>query len=689
MREYDLPQSRDRHPRRPEGAESPSAPAARAGPRTRAGLLALQRTAGNRAVSRMLAAGGGKAGPGKGGDRAGGAAGGTGLPTELQARMEEAFDADFSGVRVHRDSAHADTLGVRAYTRGEEIHLASEHYRPETESGQALIGHELAHVVQQRQGRVGVTGQARGHEFNDDHGLESEAETLGRRAARGESARVGDGTRSGATTGAPALQASGIELLKAKDPAPADTSPVPDWQTLKGRAAAPNAVDVHHILKTYQQLSDGWKSGLGQAQQSLANKYATAQGAPDTVVAYGGTVSWNGMQRGRQMTATMLSMKGGAGSDATTGAYAGLGSAVEGHLLNAYLHGPASFENLAPFSQTLNKKHLKEIEDPLKRMIYNQNRFFAYQVVVQDGASTVDGGFYPAGIQCHVVELAADGTPKAGGYQRNIQINQAGAVTAIGTNTAGATASPGPLSFGADLGLNGADAQLAKLWNDLSLPWKGSYGAVVAEVLETAYAAVRRYQASQGETGNRLLALPQTEVEFETGSIRNVDDEDEEIGTKMLARPLTLRPPASGQTGSVPVEPWGGVIAGHLLNHHLHGPGLSHNLVPMTASLNQRFEREVESRVKSLVLTGGQVLSFEVEMGGDLIDLAGLEDVPGTLRYTVREYRPRPGAGRDRENFQNWVLGRTLFSGSLPNHSGRSGDDDDYGHRDKRRRTGD
>src|SRR5258706_196915 len=59
-------------------------------------------------------------------------------------------------------------------------------YQPNSEAGQALIGHELAHVVQQRGGRVSASGQGKGAPIVDDHALEREADEQGAKAARGE-----------------------------------------------------------------------------------------------------------------------------------------------------------------------------------------------------------------------------------------------------------------------------------------------------------------------------------------------------------------------------------------------------------------------------------------------------------------------------------------------------------------------
>jgi hypothetical protein len=110
-------------------------------------------------------------------------AGDTGMPVAVQAKMERAFDADFSDVRIHANSQQAVDLGALAFAQGTEIHFAPGQYQPESHAGQEVLGHELAHVVQQRQGRAGITRQAKGLPLNDDRGLEAEADSLGRQAA--------------------------------------------------------------------------------------------------------------------------------------------------------------------------------------------------------------------------------------------------------------------------------------------------------------------------------------------------------------------------------------------------------------------------------------------------------------------------------------------------------------------------
>ncbi len=104
----------------------------------------------------------------------------------VMQKMENAFGADFSTVQLHPDSSEATAADSLAFTQGEQIHFAPGQFRPETQSGQQLLGHELAHVVQQRKGDVPVTREHNGFAINDDPALEQEADVLGNKAAAGQ-----------------------------------------------------------------------------------------------------------------------------------------------------------------------------------------------------------------------------------------------------------------------------------------------------------------------------------------------------------------------------------------------------------------------------------------------------------------------------------------------------------------------
>ena len=91
------------------------------------------------------------------------AQGGTPLPEGVRAFMEPRFGADFSGVRIHTGRAAAESaaaVNARAYTVGEDVVFAHGAYVPEGVSGRRLIAHELAHVLQQRNGSPGLQRDA-------------------------------------------------------------------------------------------------------------------------------------------------------------------------------------------------------------------------------------------------------------------------------------------------------------------------------------------------------------------------------------------------------------------------------------------------------------------------------------------------------------------------------------------------
>jgi uncharacterized protein DUF4157 len=108
----------------------------------------------------------------------------TNLPDELKSGMESSFNQDFSHVRVHANSSKAPEVGALAYTQGSDVHFAPGQFSPGTASGRRLIGHELAHVVQQGQGRVSPTTEISGMPVNDNPSLEKEADILGSKAVQ-------------------------------------------------------------------------------------------------------------------------------------------------------------------------------------------------------------------------------------------------------------------------------------------------------------------------------------------------------------------------------------------------------------------------------------------------------------------------------------------------------------------------
>ena len=103
--------------------------------------------------------------------------------------MERSFGADFSARARSRGRGGGGDGCARRSRSATDLHFAPGQYDPSSQQGQELLGHELAHVVQQRGGAV-QGPQGRGAELAGSAGLEREADTAGARAARGESAQV-------------------------------------------------------------------------------------------------------------------------------------------------------------------------------------------------------------------------------------------------------------------------------------------------------------------------------------------------------------------------------------------------------------------------------------------------------------------------------------------------------------------
>lgn len=112
---------------------------------------------------------------------------GVSLPEPVRLRAESLFRTDFQEVRIHHGQSAvraANRLGARAFTVGNNIYFGSGWYQPTADSGLRLLGHELAHVVQQRSGL-----SESGLRANTDP-YEVEAEFAGAAFIHGESVQV-------------------------------------------------------------------------------------------------------------------------------------------------------------------------------------------------------------------------------------------------------------------------------------------------------------------------------------------------------------------------------------------------------------------------------------------------------------------------------------------------------------------
>jgi hypothetical protein len=111
-----------------------------------------------------------------------------------RSRMESAFGAHFSGVRIHTDDVAdgvARDYGAHAFAVGHHIAFGAGKYRPGTPIGDALLAHELAHTIQQRDVPESVAG------LSWEGGEESPLEMDANRAALGAMKRLYPGYTQG------------------------------------------------------------------------------------------------------------------------------------------------------------------------------------------------------------------------------------------------------------------------------------------------------------------------------------------------------------------------------------------------------------------------------------------------------------------------------------------------------------
>ena len=101
------------------------------------------------------------------------------LPEAMRAKMENAFGADFSNLNIYESEKVAEG-GAKAVTQGNTIAFAPGEFNVYSPSSEALLGHELSHVVSQ------ARGESRGNGLLTDSYLEAKADREGVMAAAGQ-----------------------------------------------------------------------------------------------------------------------------------------------------------------------------------------------------------------------------------------------------------------------------------------------------------------------------------------------------------------------------------------------------------------------------------------------------------------------------------------------------------------------
>jgi hypothetical protein len=110
------------------------------------------------------------------------------LDHDVRAAFEHRFGHDFSRIRVHADGAAAEaarSVAAEAFAVGRHVVFAAGRYAPHTEEGRRLLGHELAHTVQQGQAEAPEPAGLRVSEPGDaaEHAADQAAAGIGQPGA--------------------------------------------------------------------------------------------------------------------------------------------------------------------------------------------------------------------------------------------------------------------------------------------------------------------------------------------------------------------------------------------------------------------------------------------------------------------------------------------------------------------------
>jgi hypothetical protein len=149
------------------------------------------------------------------------------LDPQVRSTLEPRFGHDFSNVQIHTDEGaarSADAVQAHAYTVGSHIVFNAGQYAPQSEGGQQLIAHELAHVVQQSSGAANAPMADSMVVSEPGDAFEQEADTAAEAVLAGENVNLGNGS------GNPDLQR---EPKKEEEPQPAPSEMPAEEEEMK------------------------------------------------------------------------------------------------------------------------------------------------------------------------------------------------------------------------------------------------------------------------------------------------------------------------------------------------------------------------------------------------------------------------------------------------------------------------
>ena len=175
---------------------------------------------------------------------------GESLDASTAARMGDTFGESFAHVRIHTDAnaaRMADDRDATAFTIGSHVAFSSGAYAPGSVAGDALVAHELAHVVQQ--GGAGPAEHAvQRKRGDDDTAAESHADDVARGAVE---SLHGGGEKKGVLRSLKDAFKTDLSLKRCPRTAPAPTA-------LPSGSLTPGGTPTHTTgaqLDTYMSAS--------------------------------------------------------------------------------------------------------------------------------------------------------------------------------------------------------------------------------------------------------------------------------------------------------------------------------------------------------------------------------------------------------------------------------------------------
>jgi hypothetical protein len=353
MRAHEKPQPVDvKKPGRAPG-RTPAPAGAAAGSVSPQALVALQRTAGNAAIVQMLR----QAGPlGAQEQPQHGAgcrqqqavpavqrsavhdvlrSGGQPLDESTRTEIETRFGADFSDVRLHTGraaEASAAEVGARAYTSGSDIVLGAGGRDKHT------LAHELAHVIQQRQGPVAGTDYGAGLRVSDpndrfEREAEANATRVMSRPVQRKSPVAEDRSDRAPAAAEVRVQRSPTRGGTGRLPLPAWDRHPPVWGTPAFGPVNPYGGPLARTGGSSVAVT------LGPSVNAPGNTYGGSRpGAAECTLV------------------NELNQRDGSGW-------------IKGHLWNDNLGGQGISINLTPMTNSTNQNFNRQFEEPLKKML--------------------------------------------------------------------------------------------------------------------------------------------------------------------------------------------------------------------------------------------------------------------------------------------------------------------------------